>query len=209
MASVVWSSGAVVGGIQIVHLLSLDVHPLRLQLEERVGRQIKDYIFNDRVAKRREAAGNATPRNDASSQKGSSKASSTLELVPLNRSRSAVSVNSNTQSIGGRSVSTSGRTGEFDLVPQGDADEMRRRANNTRTFERLEVSSTTIVVTYKVSMWSHSVMNEAYFQRDDKRRHKTWSMHAAVDLKIKTPRFAYADKIWTIEDAFKQMQRGK
>jgi hypothetical protein len=34
-------------------------------------------------------------------------------------------------------------------------------------------------------------------------------MPAAVDLKIKTPRFAYADKIWTIEDAFKQMQRGK
>jgi hypothetical protein len=151
MASVVWSSGAVVGGIQIVHLLSLDVHPLRLQLEERVGRQIKDYIFNDRVAKRREAAGNATPRSEVSSQKGSSKASSTLELAPLNRSRSAVSVNSNTQSIGGRSVSNSGRTGEFDLVPQGDADEMRRRANNTRTFERLEVSSTTIVVTYKVS----------------------------------------------------------
>lgn len=155
MASVVWSSGATVGGIQIVRLLSVNVHPLRLQLEERVGRQIKDYIFNDRVAKRREAAGDTTPRNDASSQKGSSKASSTLELAPLNRSRSAVSVNSNTQSIGGRSVSNSGRNGDFDLVPQGDAAEMQKRANSGRTFERLELASTTFVVTYKVSLSLH------------------------------------------------------
>lgn len=34
-------------------------------------------------------------------------------------------------------------------------------------------------------------------------------MPAAVDLKIKTPRFAYENKVWSIEDAFKQMQRGK
>jgi hypothetical protein len=33
-------------------------------------------------------------------------------------------------------------------------------------------------------------------------------MPAAVDLKIKTPRFAYENKVWSIEDAFKQMQRG-
>lgn len=139
----------------MVRLLSVNVHPLRLQLEERVGRQIKDYIFNDRVAKRKEAAGDSTPKNDSSSQKGSAKASSsTLELAPLNRSRSAVSVNSNTQSIGGRSVSTSGKTGsQFDLVPQSDAVEMQKRANSTRTFERLELASTTFVVTYKVSQF--------------------------------------------------------
>ena len=148
MASVVWSSGVRVAGIQIVRLLSVKIHPLRLQLEERVGRQIKDYIFDDRVARRRHAAGEGTPRNDSSSQVGS-KHSSTLELAPLNRSKSAVSVNSSAPST--RSVSTSGRPGG-DLVPKGDAVEMRKRASASRNFEKMVLESTTFVVTYKVSL---------------------------------------------------------
>jgi len=148
MASVVWSSGVRVAGIQIVRLLSVKIHPLRLQLEERVGRQIKDYIFNDRVARRRHAAGESTPRNESSSQVGS-KHSSTLELAPLNRSKSAVSVNSSAPST--RSVSTSGRPGG-DLVPKGDAVEMRKRASASRNFEKMVLESTTFVVTYKVSL---------------------------------------------------------
>lgn len=159
VASFVWSSVAPVGGIPVVRLLKVKVHPLRLQLEERVGRKIKDYIFNDRVARRREAASETTNRNDSSSQVGS-KTTSNLELVPLNRSKSAVSVNSSVASSNGnRSVSTSGRhaTGhdrvqnQFSSVPKGDAAEMRRRAKSTRFFHQIILEQTTFVVTYKVS----------------------------------------------------------
>jgi hypothetical protein len=124
-----------------------------------VGRQVKDYIFNDRVSRRREAA-ESTPKNDSSTSQAGSK--STLELAPLHRSKSAVSVNSSAaSSVGNRSVSTSGRAGEgvqdhFATVPKSDAAEMRRRASSTRTFIAVELEPTLFVLSYKVSSVSLS-----------------------------------------------------
>jgi hypothetical protein len=156
VASVVWSTLADVGGIPVVRLLKVYLHPLRLQLEERVGRKIKDYMFVDRIARRREAVG--LPRNDSSSQAGS-KTNSHLELVPLNRSKSAVSVNSSVaSSTENRSVSISSRhprrdriRDQFASVPQGDAAEMSRRSKSTKHFIKIELATTTFVITHKVS----------------------------------------------------------
>jgi hypothetical protein len=160
MASVIWSTAAEVGGIPIIRDLSVYLHPVRLQLEERVAAAIKDYIFNDRVSRRKaKQGGTETPRKDTGSNAGS-KASSTLELAPLHRSKSAVSVNSNAVSISSRSVSTSGRPAsvvgddpnqdKFTLVPKGDAEEMRRRANGGKTFLNVAFDPTVVVISYKV-----------------------------------------------------------
>jgi hypothetical protein len=140
--------------------MSVYLHPVRLQLEEKVAAKIKDYIFNDRVSRRKEAAGDANSRKDTGSSVGH-KTSSTLELPPLHRSKSAVSVNSTSaSSIGNRSVSTSGRPGSlagdervsdnFAMVPKGDAAEMRRRASAVRTFIDIAFESTIVVISYKV-----------------------------------------------------------
>ncbi|KAM0789695.1 hypothetical protein ACM66B_006555 [Microbotryomycetes sp. NB124-2] len=50
-AAVLWNSLPPVGGITMVDLLEIHLHPLKLQLEHRVGRQILDYLFSQRRAK--------------------------------------------------------------------------------------------------------------------------------------------------------------
>lgn len=168
MASVLWSTVAKVGGIPIVRQLSVYLHPVRLQLEEKVAAKIKDYIFNDRVSRRKEAASEATSRKETATNHGN-KTSSTLELAPLHRSKSAISVNSTAaSSIGNRSVSTSGRPGSvagddrvpdnFTMVPKGDAAEMRRRASAVRTFIDIAFESTIVVISYKVRAISNQAL---------------------------------------------------
>lgn len=131
-----------------------------------MGHEVMDYIFNDRVRRRREegggggGGGTATPRNerdrdrDASSHAGS-KTASTLELAPLHRSKSAVSVASSSAATAATRQSRQGDEGmhdHFTLVPKGDAAEMRRRANSARTFLSITFEATSFVLSYKVSI---------------------------------------------------------
>lgn len=113
-----------------------------------------DYIFNDRVRRRREeGTANAPPRDDGGlSNAGASKTSSTLELAPLHRSKSAVSVASSSAATNRQSrQGDEGIHDHFTMVPKGDAAEMRRRASSARTFLNITLEATTFVLTYKVS----------------------------------------------------------
>ena len=53
-ASVCWSVLAPVGGITIVRNFAVYLLPLRFRLEEKVGHQVTDYIFSERVERRKE-----------------------------------------------------------------------------------------------------------------------------------------------------------
>lgn len=159
IASVIWSTLAAVGGIPIVRQFTPYIHPIRLQLEQRVGHQVMDYIFNDRVRRRREeGTGTATPRND---NNAGSKTASTQELIPLHRSKSAVSVAST--SAASANTNRQSRQGDeamhdhFTLVPKGDAAEMRRRASSARTFLSITFDATSFVLSYKVSLYEAKV----------------------------------------------------
>ncbi|UZJ56701.1 hypothetical protein CBS101457_006021 [Exobasidium rhododendri] len=48
LLNAMWSVLAPVGGIPIMDHLELSLHPLRLQLEKKIGRQLEDYIFGSK-----------------------------------------------------------------------------------------------------------------------------------------------------------------
>jgi hypothetical protein len=54
LISASWSVLAPVGGIAMVDHFELHIHPLRIQIERRIGRQIEEYIFGSMREKRRE-----------------------------------------------------------------------------------------------------------------------------------------------------------
>lgn len=54
LLNAMWSVLAPVGGISIVDHFELNLHPLRIQLEHRIGRQIEEYVFGGVREKRRE-----------------------------------------------------------------------------------------------------------------------------------------------------------
>lgn len=68
-----WSVLAPVGGIPIVNSFSLDLHPIRLQIERKAGRKIMSYIFSDRSVPAENApkpSGKPTPKPSGMSTRG-------------------------------------------------------------------------------------------------------------------------------------------
>lgn len=56
MVNAIWSELAPVGGISIVDQFELELHPIKVQLEIKVGRMIMDYIFGSKRRREREEA---------------------------------------------------------------------------------------------------------------------------------------------------------
>jgi hypothetical protein len=154
-ASASWSMLAPVGGIAIVRHFAFYLHPVRFKLEERVGHAIVDYIFNDRVKRRKERKdvenGAATPRSETngngmahlSTDFGRGKNPSSAEMPPLARTRSTSSVATQP----GEGISNAKK---FAMVPMQDAAEMRLRAKSNKTFIRVVFGCTSFVLSYKV-----------------------------------------------------------
>ncbi|KAI5479861.1 hypothetical protein MNV49_002419 [Pseudohyphozyma bogoriensis] len=93
-AAILWNSLAPVGGISIVEQFELHIHPVRLQLEHRVGRRILDYLF----VQRRKGNGDdsSEKKRSATPTPKPSPSASTSSLSPLaasnGRNRSAESL---------------------------------------------------------------------------------------------------------------------
>lgn len=163
-AAVLWNALAPVGGISIVEQFELHLHPIRLQLEHRVGRQILDYLFSQRRSKR-EADEPPTPRIEKKASRASlapirtslsllNRSSESL-LLPRNGRASSV-LASSSSSINGDVARLRERNSSEALVPQDfeeglDAAEMRARAALYRTFILVDFSSTVLCLTYRVS----------------------------------------------------------
>lgn len=191
-AAILWNALPPVGGISIVEQFELHLHPIRLQLEHRVGRQILDYVFSQRRSSKRveESSPVDPPRSPTKSSRSSLvppsvhgrtfNASAESLLLPT---RKATSIRSSTNALSpslyssvaprSASVSTSSLLlpSNFDTAQlrhaasvdtlstpspeEGlDPDEMRRRAALNRTFILVDISSTVLYLTYRVS---HSV----------------------------------------------------
>lgn len=148
-ASASWSILAPVGGITIVRHLGVQVHPVHFRLEERTGHNIMDYMFSDRVERRkaRKSKDGAKSKSDAARDKHT-KDPSTTDSVPLSRSRSQVSLASTLNEKAGHDEE---QDDKFTMVPSKDAAEMRRRASANATFVEVIFGSTSIVLSYKVS----------------------------------------------------------
>ncbi|CAE6486800.1 unnamed protein product [Rhizoctonia solani] len=86
-----WSILAPVGGIPIVNSFVLDLHPIRLQFERKLGRKILSYIFSRRDALA-ESHGKALPASNPPKATGPSspRSSYSATVGPGHRSRSSV-----------------------------------------------------------------------------------------------------------------------
>lgn len=160
-ASACWSILAPVGGIDIVRHFAFYVHPVRFRLEEKVGHQVMDYIFSDRVERRKRKAEtkNEKPKAvkentlgmtlaDGSKSTAMLRTASGLEMPQLSRSKSQLSVNSSQTGI----IEEMGHKSDdkFTMVPTKDASEMRRRASAVKTFVGIVFGATSLVLSYKV-----------------------------------------------------------
>jgi len=164
-ASACWSFLAPVGGISIVRQFIFRIHPVRFKLEERVGHDIVDYIFNDRVKRRREKHAdkngkkgekpNGTVHKENGQDppvNGGQRTHSLLALPALHRSSSQMSIASTASSsrfkrhVSGHEQQSSGDEGQHDttftMVPMRDATEMRNSESSTSLIRVVSSSST-------------------------------------------------------------------
>jgi hypothetical protein len=156
-ASAAWSVLAPVGGIEIVRNFTFASHPLNFRLEERVGKQMMDYVFNDRVRRRQEKKSKKEKgETRGKGTAGDSRMASTLELPALQRSQSSTSVASSatqgtmTSADGSNGASKMRPEAKFTMIHSADAALMRDRASKTKTFERIRVMQTVLILSYKV-----------------------------------------------------------
>ncbi|GAA5985459.1 hypothetical protein JCM5350_004004 [Sporobolomyces pararoseus] len=184
-AVAVWDSLAPVGGIAVVERFVLKLHPVALQLEHRVGREILDYLFSERIKHRKEEPSlesdqsrDRSPKKEsfksaylASNQSvdsfGSSSRRSNDHLNSPTGSAhtsSAAASNLSIRSVENRlrkSVSTEVMSAAHQ--EEGlDADEMRRRASTYRAFLAIEISETVLRLTYRSEEEDHSMIPNVY-----------------------------------------------
>lgn len=221
-----WSTLAPVGGISIVRHLGYKLYPVRINLEERVGHAVSDYMFSARKKRRQESVtsgtGTHTPLPEISENGGShgllshphtNRTASTIELPSLHRTRSTVSIASTANSVApSRSGSNQGQDDapthqdKFTTVPRDDVAEMRRRASANRTFLDILFEATSIVLTYKVTQQCQLATD---VQGDDRKKRKGFSMPDVVDFRIKIPQLKYTNKVWGYEDIYEHVKRGE
>lgn len=125
-----------VGGISIVKELAFYLHPVRFRLEQTVGTAVVDYLFNDKTKQHMGAAGHAS----------STAPPRPMDSLPPSRTQSSAT------------LATAAAASRSTLAPLNDraradvdAEEMRRRAAENRTYMNLAVGATYFVLDYKAS----------------------------------------------------------
>lgn len=95
-AALLWNALPPVGGISIVEQFEVHLHPIRLQLEHRVGRQILDYLF---VQRRKQNGEEQDDDQDKKAKKPLTSSSPSLRppsvIFPDNKSVESLSLRTN------------------------------------------------------------------------------------------------------------------
>jgi hypothetical protein len=150
--SAAWSIGTSVGGIELWKSFTFVAQPINVRLEERVGKQMLDYVFNDRV-KRRQEKKKKHDKEDVESiaSMGSNGTGASRKDLELSRTQSSVSIASTAHASVMSGANGNGmRPEKFALIHSKDALEMRDRASKTKRFEKIRVAPTTLMLSYKV-----------------------------------------------------------
>lgn len=219
-AAALWNTHAPVGGIAIIERFELHLHPIKLQLEHRVGRKILDYLFAERQQKSGDG-GDDTPASRNGSRlslptpnSSASRSAESLALPRTSQSSSNANLPLASSSASIRSVETRVRKAistealiTEDREEGLDADEMRRRAATNRTFIFVEVSSTVLCLTYRVRFRSSQPFRPwltllRYTEREGRQfklaKHLQHHLHDAADSvplqDVVVPRHARRDQ---------------
>jgi hypothetical protein len=152
--SAAWSIANSVGGIPIVREARLYLHPIRVAIEEQVGRSAIKYVFPEREGRKdeeKEKARRSEKHKGLIKGMGGHKgdpntlSASNLDLAPLARSKSSISVTS--QASG---VDRARGDERITLVSSKDAEEMRQRASSLKHWHQVKIDATTISLSFKV-----------------------------------------------------------
>lgn len=98
--AVLWSMLTPVGGISIIDRFEVHLHPIKLQLEQTVGKQIMDYIFSQKARKPSSKTESSKPTGSSASSIQSGH-SSTSKRMPSSASSSLLSKARSTESLRG------------------------------------------------------------------------------------------------------------
>ncbi|KAK4056456.1 Protein SABRE [Microbotryomycetes sp. JL221] len=214
-AAVLWNSLPPVGGISIVDLLEIHLHPLKLQLEHRVGRQILDYLFSQRRAKTKAIERKKSSNKLDATSSGPNSQSSTRPPSILVHNHNASTDSLDSSSVLDRSHNRSTPTlhtsashsslasGEHRLrkvasadvlAPTGqeeglDAEEMRARAQLNRTFILVDITSTLLCLTYRS-------------EKEDKSR-----LLDVYNITYRTPTIQYRNRTFSFLDLLNELKR--
>lgn len=192
-AAILWNSLAPVGGISIVEQFELHLHPVRLQLEHRVGKKILDYLFSQRRKSVEEESSNTSPKKPTrgtAPYSGNGRNKSVESLVPsiMNGNGHPVSFDdhsslfppsgrSSASLLAPSSTSVNGdsmrlrRSPSTEVLVAGqmeglDAAEMRSRAAINRTFVLVDFTSTVLCLTYRVCLLPHLLVDSITSKTD-------------------------------------------
>ncbi|GAA5901240.1 uncharacterized protein JCM6883_000150 [Sporobolomyces salmoneus] len=184
-AVAVWDSLAPVGGIAVVERFLLKLHPVALQLEHRVGREILDYLFSERIKHRKEESStevdqsrHRSPKPKESIKSAYLVSNQSVDSLGSSSRRSNEHLNSPTGSVyqsnsasnmSIRSVENRLRKSVSTEVMSAsgqeeglDADEMKYRAATFRAFLNIEISETVLRLTYRSEEEDHSMIPNVY-----------------------------------------------
>ncbi|GAA6060439.1 hypothetical protein JCM10212_000032 [Sporobolomyces blumeae] len=183
-AAAIWDSNAAVGGISVIERFELYLHPVALRLEHKIGRQILDYLFAERVksnkedksvegdrnrlspekAKQRNGSNYSLPNRSVESLAASTRRSSEQQSSPTGSSQSLVPSNASVHSVESRMRKAASHEVLASISHEEglDADEMQRRARLFRAFLSVLIPSTQLRLTYHSEESDHSLIPDVY-----------------------------------------------
>ncbi|KAM0751839.1 hypothetical protein T439DRAFT_325030 [Meredithblackwellia eburnea MCA 4105] len=216
-AAILWNSLAPVGGISIIEQFELHLHPVRLQIEHKIGQKFKDYVFENRKGENGKIAeSKSSPTLASLSSNGFNKSTESLSLssrsvhsVPMtnrprsmlgdslattpNRSTVALSSSASSQtdvsSSRLRKVASTDALRSTEVVEEGlDAEEMRNRASLYKTFMLVDFLPTVLYLSYHSEKDDHSRLPDIY------------------NLTYRTPTMQYRSKTYSYLDLLDQLK---
>lgn len=163
-----WAVLAPVGGITIMERLHVDLHPVRVQLEKKLGRHLMEYVFGENGRPKKQAGSQHTSKaSQGTNHVGPGEESTALDSrkhektqghrengsseTRQNSLSEAPAADSDKKQVKRQKSGTSvAGDGEQPFLPF-EADEMHSRATKNMTFVSISFVQTTLVLSYKVS----------------------------------------------------------
>ncbi|CAO1616639.1 unnamed protein product [Sympodiomycopsis kandeliae] len=221
----VWSELAPVGGISIVDQFELDLHPLKVQLEMKVGKMIMDYVFGSRRNREKEdnkrkaildaQAKKSSPKSKSSpfarltssskqnGQNGAStpdatsrRTSSSSDVRPPRSSRGMASESSGQNLEPSRPASIRGEQGS-DEDEREDSSPLAMAKRNAAEMRKRASSNLTFVF-FKLP---ETVFCLSYKGDKDK------SITDVYDLVFRAPNIEYRNRTWGYEELVQHMKK--
>ncbi|OCF43955.1 hypothetical protein I317_02225 [Kwoniella heveanensis CBS 569] len=224
-ASLFWSSYPAIGGISIFPKVDIEFVNVRFRIEERIGHQVVDYIFSDRIQRRKNKAetsngnagavsngtnGSSTPMAGHQSTSSNGPGGMSMSSTPASSYRNGFtpSAMASSEDLVHKSGSRAElyplqRSKSQVSISHPDSDNRILRNNEDTIEMRLRASKNKMFGQVRI----HELGLNLSYKSDDSRKHGTFSMPDCVDFRFKTPNMAYYNKVWPIEEIFEHVKR--